>query len=215
LFQLLEALKEDNIEIDLQYLNPSDPTSLQQLMTYVAGLYRKVDLLVNHSENSPAIPADASPMYDTLGTLSQVLGSNTVGPYLLIQAVIPLMRQNGFGRIINVTDTASTNHTETECISYAISKAGINIMTKIIADWFQQNTARGHTKDANIKINAVNPGFVRTRPYHTTLPENFPEKFGMEWKSPEEAAGDIMFLANPDPNFANGKLFYEKKQIPW
>ena len=71
----------------------------------------------------------------------------------LSQAVAKVMKEHGGGKIINVASMDGYRH-ETHGGTYAISKAGVIMATRIMAqEWAQYN----------IRVNAIAPGHVHTR----------------------------------------------------
>lgn len=77
---------------------------------------------------------------------------NVISPHLIMKKLIPIMKENDFGRIINVTSGAPLNNMEGYS-AYSASKAALNSMTI---------TASREYKDHNIKINLMSPGPVKT-----------------------------------------------------
>ncbi|MDO8254234.1 SDR family NAD(P)-dependent oxidoreductase [Shewanella algae] len=81
-----------------------------------------------------------------------ILGTNLKGPFICCQEIFPLMKANGGGRIINISSVAGQYHGP-KTVHYAVSKAGLNSLTKILARYGAEH---------NILVNAVAPGLVRT-----------------------------------------------------
>ena len=77
---------------------------------------------------------------------------NVVGPYQMIKAVVPYMKKQGSGAIVNDSSLAGVNAMGSS-IAYATSKAALNMMTKCLA----------HVLGPEITINAVAPGPIQTR----------------------------------------------------
>jgi 3-oxoacyl-[acyl-carrier protein] reductase len=86
-------------------------------------------------------------------TIYHELQLNLVTPLLLIQALLPQMRLNNIGRIINVSSVAATMHIPL-LMTYSASKAGLNSLTHSIAKYL---------KGTNITINAIAPGGINTK----------------------------------------------------
>jgi NAD(P)-dependent dehydrogenase (short-subunit alcohol dehydrogenase family) len=108
----------------------------------------KIDVLVNNAAiNAPAPIAELDPE-----KWRAVIGVNLTGPFLLMQAVIPLMIKEGGGSIINISSLGGLR-----CLpgmpAYCSSKAGLIMLT--------QQAALEYGR-ANIRCNAVCPGGVKT-----------------------------------------------------
>lgn len=105
-----------------------------------------VDVMLNFA----GIIHDA-PVADTRESdLDRVLAVNLKGTYFGCQAVIPVMREQGSGSIINMASSAGFAPIP-NLSSYAISKAGIAALTKVLAREVGRHA---------IRVNAIAPGFV-------------------------------------------------------
>jgi NAD(P)-dependent dehydrogenase (short-subunit alcohol dehydrogenase family) len=81
----------------------------------------------------------------------RILDVNLKGTFLSCQQVLPIMREQGHGRIINISSIAAV--CATSLTAYKISKAGENAMT--------QTLAVGNAK-YGVRVNAVRPGLINT-----------------------------------------------------
>lgn len=81
-----------------------------------------------------------------------IIGTNLKGPFMCCQEIFPLMKAAGGGRIINISSVAGQYHGP-KTVHYAVSKAGLNSLTKILARYGAEH---------NILVNAVAPGLIRT-----------------------------------------------------
>jgi NAD(P)-dependent dehydrogenase (short-subunit alcohol dehydrogenase family) len=119
--------------------------------------FGRVDVLVNNA-------AVVSPDGDDAGKLgvfeadplliARIFDANTLGPMRLCQALVPLMRRNGYGRIVNVSSGMGALHDMGGgWPGYRLSKAALNALTRILTQ---------ELGEAPIKVNAVCPGWVQT-----------------------------------------------------
>jgi NAD(P)-dependent dehydrogenase (short-subunit alcohol dehydrogenase family) len=109
-----------------------------------------VDILVNNAgvEGAPCLTPDLSEeQWD------RVLGINLKGVFLCCQAVIPQMRKQNKGRIVNISSVAGLRMTFFGGPEYTVSKHGVAGLTQHLA-W--------ELADSNITVNAVCPGGVHT-----------------------------------------------------
>lgn len=130
-----------------------------ELADWLRTRFGRADVLVN---NAGAFfePTDQTAMMTTsvLSTPAETyiksFTTNTLGAFIASRAIVPLMRLNGYGRIVNVSSAMGSLATMTRgWPAYRTSKAALNACTRLFAD---------ELKDENIKVNSVNPGWVRT-----------------------------------------------------
>ena len=116
-------------------------------------------------------------------------------PYALIRACLPAMREAGYGRIVNVSSGwGSFSQGLGGGGAYGVAKAALNALT-VIAD--------RDTPDF-VKINAMCPGWVRTRMGGSGAS-----------RSPEEGADTAIWLATLPRDGPSGGFFRDRKPIPW
>ncbi|MBN2093267.1 3-oxoacyl-ACP reductase FabG [candidate division KSB1 bacterium] len=122
----------------------------------------------------------------------KIMDVNLKSVYLCTQAVIPIMKKKGSGRIINVTSVAARNGGGLGAGHYSAAKAGVLTLTKNLAK---------ELAPTGILVNGISPGVIATR-YHDifTSPENRANAIksiplGREGK-PQEVAYAILFLAS-------------------
>ncbi len=82
----------------------------------------------------------------------RVMEVNLKGPFICSQEVFPYMKRQQGGRIINISSVAGQYHGP-KTVHYAVSKAGLNSLTKVIARYGAEH---------NILVNAVAPGIMWT-----------------------------------------------------
>ena len=95
---------------------------------------------------------DSDPVRLTEESFDQIIAVNLKGCLLSCRAVVPLMRERGFGSIVNISSVAALA-TAVRLTAYKISKAGINALTQSLAI---DNAAHG------IRANAIMPGLLDT-----------------------------------------------------
>jgi len=129
-------------------------------------------------------------------TMRDSLEVNFYGAFHLCKAFVPLMRKNGYGRIVNVSSGyGAMSEMGGQVAAYRISKAALNALSLIIAH---------ELRDSNIKVNAVCPSWVSTEMGGSMAPV-----------SPETAANDIVYFAMLEEGGPSGGFFRFKKPIPW
>jgi NAD(P)-dependent dehydrogenase (short-subunit alcohol dehydrogenase family) len=179
-------------------LDVSNQVSVDNLLDKVEKTFGRLDILVNNAaifiDREDVVASNAD-----LETVKATLETNLIGAWRMCKAFIPLMKKNGFGRIVNVSSGAG----EFEYMAtsggywpaYSVSKASLNALTVMLAS---------ELKGTNILVNAVCPGWVRTDmggPNAT--------------RSVEEGAATPVWLATMADGEPTGHNYYDKKQINW
>jgi 3-oxoacyl-[acyl-carrier protein] reductase len=127
----LHTFQQDPFDVNCEHAwfkaDLRDENQVKNLLSSILANFGKVDVLINNagiSKNGMSwklSPAD----------FNEVIAVNLTAPFLLCQGVIPGMRTNGFGRIINISSVvAQTGVPGT--VAYAASKAGILGLTKTV-----------------------------------------------------------------------------------
>lgn len=128
-----------------------------RLVSETVSAYGGVDTLVNNAAviGPPRFLEDADPP-----AWGHTLAVNLTGPYHACREVIPHLVQRGGGAIINITSGLARMPFPHFC-AYSVSKAGIDQLTRSLADEF---------REAGIRVNGVDPGIMDT-PMQTKIRE--------------------------------------------
>lgn len=133
-------------------LDVTDARSRDELVRELALVSDGLDLLLNN--------AGVLPSGERFGTIeetamTQAFACNCAGPFLLAQALVPILRNGVSPRIANLSSTLGsiTRVDGFHTPSYAISKAAQNMATALLAQAL---------KDYGITVVALHPGWVRT-----------------------------------------------------
>lgn len=129
-----------------------------------------------------------------------LMNANLKSPFLCAKAVLPLMIQNGYGRIINISSIWGLAGGSFE-VAYSASKGGLIALTKALAK---------EMGPSGITVNAVAPGAVQT----DMLGHLDPEALQMlaeetpvgRLGTPEDVAAAVLFLALPTSSFITGQV---------
>ena len=136
--KLKEKIENYNVKSNIVKCDISNENDIINLFnTY------KVDILINNA----ALSMDNDIMNKTKEEFMKVLEVNLVGTFLMCKEAI----KKGVKEIINISSTDSLNTYNSLNIDYSSSKAGINIVTKVIAEF-----------SPNIRIFAVLPNWINT-----------------------------------------------------
>ena len=124
----------------------------------------------------------------------EVLEVNTFGPWRLIEAFLPLLRESDAPRIVNVSSGGGQlSDMNGGRAAYRISKTALNALTRTLA-----------SDERWVKVNAMCPGWVRTDMGGSAAP-----------KSVEEGADTAVWLATLPEDGPTGGFFRNRKPIPW
>ena len=128
----------------------TEPTSVAEMVRETISQYGRVDILVNNAGIAGPIGALQN---NDIDDWIQTIQVNVVGPYLCCKSVVPLMANQGGGKIINLAG-AGANNAWANLSAYCTSKAGIVRMTEVLALELEVH---------NIQVNALGPGSIHTR----------------------------------------------------
>ncbi len=157
----------------------------------------KIDILVN---NAGIIrPAMLHKMSEE--DWNAVLDVHLKGSFHCLQAVVPNMMESRYGRIINVTSTASLLGTFGQ-INYSTAKAGIVGMTM---------SAAKELGKSNITVNAIAPGAATPMTEIIRTDERFKDAYLARlplgrWAEPSEVAPAFVFLASDWASYVTGQI---------
>ena len=174
----------------------SNPETAEKLVDTALENFGKVDILVNNAGT-----ITRSSMEDmTMEEWDRVLSVNLNSALHTCRAVLPHMRENKYGKIVNISSGAGKKPHSNAAPSYAVSKAGLLALTKHIAMEQAKN---------KIWANAICPGPIRSE-----MSDQWSEEYRQKVIStiplghmgrPEDVAGAALFLASELSNFVTGE----------
>ena len=129
-------------------LDLRDDDSIQSTVDTIIARWGRIDILVNNAVHW--IAPGPAPLFENHppNEWRALIRANVEGPYRLTQAVLPFMKQNGWGRIVNVSSTAAADGVG-GLAWYSASKAALHGLT------FELSNELG---PSGILVNAVMPG---------------------------------------------------------
>lgn len=179
--QAAEELGVESIGLDV-----ADPASIESVLKQLGDL----EVLVNNA----GVLIDR-PMLEHPEGYRASMAVMLDGPYHLIRGVAPGMAARGYGRIVNVSsDWGAFSQGLGGPGAYGVAKAALNALT----------LALSRELPSNVKINAMCPGWVRTR-------------MGGDGasRSPEEGADTALWLATLPDDGPSGGFFRDRKALAW
>lgn len=193
-----ETLKEVNKYSEglLVQADVSNPKAIQQLYGEVEKRFKTLHILINNA----AIPNDKVPYLEaSYKDVVELVNTNLIGPMVCSQYAIKYMQKQGFGKIINTSSIRGAEYGGRSVV-YASSKAGINSFSKTLAKMVAPT----------IQVNAVAPGFVKTRNYDKMTNEQIisfiDQTYLKRWVTEDEVADAFIFLAKNDA--MTGQVIY-------
>ncbi len=161
----------------------------------------RIDVLVNNAGFTGSSTEDSM----DLGAFDTLMDVNLRGVFLGMRAVIPVMRGNGGGSIVNISSISGNIGQDIVHIGYNATKGGVRAITKAGA---VQNGKYG------IRVNSVHPGIMppmRTVKLtaHPALRERWMAQIPMGRPGePVEVANAVLFLASDEASYITGAELY-------
>jgi NAD(P)-dependent dehydrogenase (short-subunit alcohol dehydrogenase family) len=176
---------------------------VRRLFDDVVAEFGRIDIAFNNAGISP--PDDDSILTTGIDAWRRVQDVNLTSVYLCCKHVIPHMRRQGKGSIINTASFVAVLGSATSQISYTASKGGVLAMSRELGVQFARE---------GIRINALCPGPVNT-PLLQELFASDPERAERRlvhvplgrFAEPEEIAAAVAFLASDDASFITAAQF--------
>ncbi|GAA0402704.1 3-oxoacyl-ACP reductase [Micromonospora gifhornensis] len=200
-----EAGRSAAEEVDGSFVaaDVADEAAVRALFDGVVERYGRVDIAFNNAGISP--PDDDSILETGLDAWERVLRVNTTSVYLCCKYVIPHMRRQGRGSIINTASFVALMGAATSQIAYTASKGGVLALTRELGVQFARE---------GIRVNALCPGPVAT-PLLRELFAADPERAARRlvhvpmgrFGEPSEIAAAVAFLASDDASFMTAAQF--------
>ena len=166
--------------------------------------FGRIDILVNNAAiiGSIEVKDFLKPLEKlTAEDWDRILAVNIKGVFLSSKAVIPYMKKQGGGKIVNLASTVAFTGLP-HFIHYSASKGGVVTMTRGLA------TALG---DFNINVNAVAPGLIMTEAMQATYSQEFYQQLVATTQlihksvQPEDIAAAVLFLASDEADKITGQ----------
>ena len=158
--ETISEIEQQGSEGAFFQVDVTDSNNLETMLSHIYGVSKKIDILVNAAGINLRIPAEDLSLDDWQKTIN----INLTAPYYLSQLVVKKMKENQWGRIINIASLQSLRAFDNS-IPYGASKGGVMQLTRALAQAYSKH---------GILVNAIAPGF-----FHTKLTESLfqdPEK---------------------------------------
>lgn len=178
----------------------SKVANIESLIADVIAEFGRVDILVNNAGVFRTVPV----METTEQIWDEQLDLNLKGYFFMVKTLVPHFRENGGGKVVNISSIAGTGAFP-NCPGYCASKGGVVNMTRALA------AELGKDK---INVNSIAPGNVATPlNAHVRGPGN--EEYvelmktftptGIDFMDPNDMTGTAVFLATEDSRMIHGE----------
>lgn len=186
-----KSLHRQELDIEAVRVDLTNAESIDAALGQIQASGRQIDVLVNN-----AGVLHEKPLLElTDAEISDSIAVHLAGPLRLIRALVPRMIERGYGRIVNVSSGwGSFAEGMGGPGLYGITKAALNALTVRFSKELP----------ASVKVNAMCPGWVRTRMGGESAS-----------RSPDEGADTAVWLATLPDNGPTGGFFRDRKPIKW
>lgn len=195
------VLKSEGRAVDVFTVDVTRQQDVDALARWVEESAGRLDVLVNcagvlREPKDFLHPGPASVFLADPEVARQTLDVNTLGPLRLCQALVPLMKRHGYGRIVNVSSgMGQLSDMGGYWPGYRMSKTALNALTRVLA---------AELEGTRIKVNSICPGWVKT-----DMGGPHAER------TVEEAVPGIVWAATLPEDGPSGGFFRDGEPIPW
>jgi NAD(P)-dependent dehydrogenase (short-subunit alcohol dehydrogenase family) len=197
----VRVLAREELDVTFHQLDVTDAAGIKRFARHLRRKVGRLDVLVNNAgiylEGGYVDDRLPESIFDeSIDKVRVTMETNLYGPYQLCQALIPLMREGGYGRVVNVSSrSGQLNEMGGREAAYRMSKAALNALTRILA---------AELPGGQVLVNSMSPGWVRSDMGGPKAP-----------KTLAEGADTAVWLATLPNRGPHGGFFRERKPIPW
>ncbi|CAN5851503.1 SDR family oxidoreductase [soil metagenome] len=189
-----EAAEKLEGDVHARQLDVTDHDSVNRLAQSIEDEFGRLDVLVNNAgimndDGQSGVDAD-------LNRVRDAVEANLLGAWRLSQALIPLMKSNSYGRIVNISSgLGALQDMGGDSPAYRVSKTSLNALTRILSS---------ELHGTGILVNSVCPGWVQT------------DMGGQNAaRTVEEGADTPVWAATLPNNGPSGGFFRNRRPIAW
>jgi NAD(P)-dependent dehydrogenase (short-subunit alcohol dehydrogenase family) len=187
-------LSANGLQVEPRQLDVANFQSIRECMNWIRRDVGRLDILINNA--GIMVEDDDADALEELESVRDTMQTNVYGPLLLSRLAVPIMKTRRYGRIVNVSSgMGSLSEMGAGHIAYRMSKAGINVVTRVLA---------AETEGMGILVNSVDPGWVRTAMGGRGAT-----------RSVEKGAETPMWLATLPDDGPSGGFFRDRRAIAW
>lgn len=188
----IKKMKHKAISIQCDVSNFAD---VEEMMKKAMNEFGRIDILVNNVG-----PFLYKTIYETtIQEWHETINSNLNSTFYCCKAVVPIMRKQRSGNIINIgAPNAERTQGYLKNCAYATAKTGVVVFSKSLAKEEAKN---------GIRVNVINPGFIQTDQYTDEMKKDMPRQVPMgRLGKPEDIANAVLFLVSDEANYITGSV---------
>lgn len=173
----------------------TDEEQVKNAVDQILAVFGRIDILVNNAGILHHVPIEEK----TVDDFESVLKANLTGAFIMCKAIVPIMKKQGGGKIVNISTLGARTGRPGVAADYAGSKAGLIGITRSLAK---------ELGPSGIYVNAIAPG-----PILTELTKQVPKELFAKWNVgrvinkdglPEDVANAVLFLSSQMSDWITG-----------
>jgi 3-oxoacyl-[acyl-carrier protein] reductase len=192
--QVVDDLISDGAQALFQKVSVADQEAVIEAVAFAKNHFGRIDILINNA----GITKDRTLLKMSKQEWDDVISVNLTGVFNCTQAVVPIMKEQNYGRIVSASSNVAIrgNYGQT---NYVATKSAIIGMTKV---WALELGRFG------ITANCIAPGFIQT-----AMTDAMPEEVRKQslahipvgkWGVPDDIANGYLYLASDEASFVSG-----------
>lgn len=191
---LAQSLTSQGHSASATRIDVTEPDTITPAVNNILAEYGRIDMLVNNAGITDGNQPASAPDFELAQRVWEV---NVLGAWRCATAVVPTMRQAGYGRIVNMGSTLGSLHHMNQPTepAYRVSKTALNAMTRVLA---------AELDGTGVLVNSASPGWVRTAMGGPNAP-----------RSVAQGADTPVWLATLPGDGPTGGFFYEREPLDW
>jgi NAD(P)-dependent dehydrogenase (short-subunit alcohol dehydrogenase family) len=187
-------LISERLPVEARELDVASDESIESCMDWIRRDLGRLDILVNNA--GIMLEEEDADAEQEIQIIRETMQTNVYGPLLLSRLAIPIMKSRRRGRIVNLSSgMGSLSEMGPGYVAYRMSKAGINVVTRVLA---------AETQGLGILVNSVDPGWVQTSMGGPGAS-----------RTVQKGAETAVWLATLPDKGPTGGFFRDRKTIPW
>ena len=196
---VVDSIVKEGGEAFYHFMDITALESIDALLKDTVEKYGKIDILVNNAANVALKDGRVDEL--TVDMWDAIFQSDLRGTFYAVKAVLPYMKENKGGSIINIGSMASCGG-DLGSTAYAFAKAGVDMLTKA--------TALQYGKE-NIRCNCVRPGLIVTPENEAHVPQVLKDIFlnnimVNRYGNPADIANMCVYLAADESEYFTGQV---------